>query len=336
MIDWLFASQNLPIVFAALMAIAVLVYAILDGYDLGVGVLLSMDNQVHRDVSIASIGPFWDANETWLVLAVGLLLVAFPQAHSEILRSLYLPATFMLIGLILRGVAFDFRAKVPVTQKHRWDWIFKIGSILTSMTQGFMLGMFVMGLEYTPLAIAFGLLSGVGVTTAYALIGSCWLIMKTDGVLQQRALRWAKRTGVIAFMGILLVCFINPIINPFVFERWLTPPLGYLISAIPLLCFSMFALGYQVLKRMPQDNHQGDWVPFLMTSIVFICCFVGLALSFYPYIVPQKLTIFETASAPESLRIMLVGTLIVLPMIAGYTVFAYRAFSGKAQALSYY
>ncbi len=336
MISWLFAEQNLPIVFAALMAIAVLIYAILDGYDLGVGVLLPMDNQAQRDLSIASIGPFWDANETWLVLAVGLLLVAFPQAHSEILRALYLPATFMLIGLILRGVAFDFRAKVPVTQKHRWDWVFKTGSVLTAMTQGFMLGMFVMGLEYTPMSIAFSLLSGLGVTTAYALIGSCWLIMKTDDELQLRALRWAKRTGVIAFMGILLVCFINPLINPFVFERWLTPPLGYFISAIPLLCFSMFALGYQVLKRLPQSDHQGDWVPFLMTSIVFVCCFVGLALSFYPYVVPEQLTIFETASAPESLRIMLVGTLFVLPMIGGYTVFAYYAFRGKARALNYY
>ena len=336
MIDWLFADQNLPVVFAVLMAIAILVYAILDGYDLGVGILLPMDTAQQRDTAIASIGPFWDANETWLVLAIGLLLVAFPAAHSEILRALYLPATLMLIGLILRGVAFDFRAKVAVTEKHRWDRAFKVGSIITSMSQGFMLGMYVMGLDYNWISVGFALLGGVGVTTAYALIGASWLIMKTNGDLQLRAIAWAKKTGVISFIGILLVCFINPLINPFVYERWLTPPLGYFVSAIPLLCFSMFALGYQVLKRLPLADHQGDWLPFSMTTIVFICCFAGLALSFYPYVVPQQLTIFDTASAPESLRIMLVGSLFVLPMIIGYTVFAYFAFRGKAQALNYY
>ena len=147
MIDWIFADDNLPVVFATLMAIAVIVYAILDGYDLGVGILLPMNNEQQRDIAIASIGPFWDANETWLVLAVGLLLVAFPAAHSEILRALYLPATLMLIGLILRGVAFDFRAKVKPTKKYMWDCIFKLGSILATFSQGFMLGIYVVGLN---------------------------------------------------------------------------------------------------------------------------------------------------------------------------------------------
>ena len=336
MIDWLFADQNLPTVFAVLMAISILIYAVLDGFDLGVGILLPMDNAEQRDEAIASIGPFWDANETWLVLAVGLLLVAFPAAHSAILKALYLPATFMLVGLILRGVAFDFRAKVAVTQKRHWDYVFKTGSIITSMTQGFMLGMFVMGFEYTLISLCFALLSGLGVTTAYALIGSSWLIMKTEYALQLRAIRWAKVSGVVAFTGILAVSFINPLINTFVYERWLTPPLAYFIGAIPLLCFSMFALGYQVLKRLPQPHDQGSWLPFVMSTIVFVCCFFGLALSFYPYLVPGQLTIYQTASAPESLRIMLVGSLFVLPMIGGYTVFAYSTFRGKVTALNYY
>lgn len=340
MIDWLFADENLPLVFAFLMAISILVYAVLDGFDLGVGILLPMgdskEEALQRDDAIASIGPFWDANETWLVLAVGLLLVAFPAAHSAVLKALYLPATFMLIGLILRGVAFDFRAKVAVTQKRTWDKVFKAGSIITSFTQGFMLGMFVMGFEYTSSAIGFAMLSGLGVTTAYALIGSCWLIMKTENQLQRNAIVWAKNAGLITFIGILAVCLINPLINAFVYERWLTAPLAYFIGVIPLVCFSMFAIGYQVLKRLPLANDHGSWLPFMMTTIVFICCFFGLALSFYPYVVPGQLTIYATASAPESLRIMLVGSLIVLPMIGGYTVFAYSTFRGKATALNYY
>ncbi|MBT0586157.1 cytochrome d ubiquinol oxidase subunit II [Alteromonas oceanisediminis] len=336
MIDWLFADENLPLVFAVLMALSVILYAVLDGYDLGVGLLLPMDNAEQRDSAIASIGPFWDANETWLVLAIGLLLVAFPAAHSEILHALYLPATFMLIGLILRGVAFDFRAKVSVTQKRQWDYLFKLGSLIATLTQGFVLGMFVMGFEYTVGGVFFSILSAFGVATAYALIGSTWLIMKSEGELHRRALRWAKYSGAIAFAGILAVCFINPLINSFVLERWTTIPMAYFIGAIPLLCFSMFAVGYQVLKRLPLEGHRGDWVPFLMTVVVFLCCFAGLALSFYPYVVPGQLTIYETASAPESLRIMLVGALLVLPMIAGYTVFAYTTFRGKTTALRYY
>ena len=284
--SWLFSDAALPLVFAGLMAIAILIYAVLDGYDLGVGVLLPLENEKHCDAAIASIGPFWDANETWLVLAVGLLLVAFPAAHSAVLHALYLPATLMLFGLILRGVSFDFRAKVKPHRKILWDRLFKLGSLITALSQGFMLGMYVMGFEYTLASVAFSILSGLGVTAAYTLIGSCWLVMKTEHELQLRAIRWAKMSGVIALFGILAVCFINPLINPFVFDKWLTPPLAYFVSAIPLLCFSMFVLGYQVLKRLPLEHDKGSWLPFMMTTVVFVCCFVGLALSFYPYLVP--------------------------------------------------
>ncbi|WP_100656127.1 cytochrome d ubiquinol oxidase subunit II [Alteromonas flava] len=336
MFEWLFADDTLPLIFAALMALAVLVYAILDGYDLGVGILLPLDDEAQRDLAIASIGPFWDANETWLVLAVGLLLVAFPAAHSAVLHALYLPATIMLFGLILRGVSFDFRAKVKPQRKIVWDRCFKIGSTLTAFTQGYMLGMYVMGFEFTLMAVIFACLSGLGVMAAYALIGSCWLIMKTAGSMQLRAIGWAKRAGTLTFLGILTVCAVNPLINEFVYVRWLTPPLAFLIALIPLLCFSMFLLGYQVLRRLPLIDDRGSWLPFVMVVIVFICCFTGLALSFYPYLVPGELTIYNSASAPESLRIMLIGTLFVMPFIIGYTVFAYTVFRGKATKLTYY
>lgn len=326
----------LPSIFAGLMALAILVYAILDGYDLGVGILLPLDNEDHRDKMIASIGPFWDANETWLVLAVGLLLIAFPSAHNVILKALYLPATIMLIGLILRGVAFDFRAKVAQGNKYTWDIIFKVGSIITSSSQGYMLGMYVMGFENSTSAILFACLSGLGICMAYSYIGAAWLVMKTDEDLQIKAVGWAKLAGRISFIGILSVCIINPLINPQVMARWTTMPLAFFISAIPLLCFALFYLGDRVLKRLPLADDSGCWLPFVIAMLVFLCCFSGLAISFYPYVVPQQLTIWQAASAPESLRFILYGALFVIPCILAYTVFSYRVFWGKVDALRYY
>ena len=326
----------LPNIFALLMAFSVLVYAILDGYDLGVGILLPMENEGQRDQMIASIGPFWDANETWLVLAVGLLLIAFPLAHNIILKELYLPAAIMLIGLILRGVAFDFRAKVAQGNKRTWDHLFKIGSVTASASQGFMLGMYIMGFEQTGLAVVFALLSGLGVTMAYSLIGACWLIMKTEHDLQQRAISWAQTTGKLCFAGIITVCVVNPLINDYVLQRWTSLPIAYLISVIPALCFALFVIGYQVLKRLPVEDDAGCWLPFVLATLVFISCFAGLTLSFYPYVVPAQLTVWQAASAPESLRFILYGALLVIPCIFAYTVFSYRVFWGKVRDLRYY
>ena len=334
--DFMFSVQGLPIVFGVLISISILLYAILDGYDLGVGILLPMDNAEQRDVAISSIGPFWDANETWLVLAVGLLLVAFPAAHSAILKALYLPATLMLIGLILRGVAFDFRAKVKQTRKIVWDYTFKIGSYITAFMQGFMLGLYVMGLEYNVYSLLFATFSGFCVVAAYSLFGSTWLIMKTTEEFQKRAIGWAKKAGVLSALGIFTVSLINPLVNQSVLKIWTQLPWAYLYAAIPLLCFFMFILGYLVLSRLPLADEHGASLPFYMVVIVFICCFLGLSFSFYPYVVPGELTLFEAASAPESLRIILVGSLFVLPFIGGYTVISYYTFRGKAEKLRYY
>ena len=334
--DTFFTQHNLALIFAVLTAISVLMYAILDGYDLGVGILLPMNNSEARDISIASIGPFWDANETWLVLAVGLLLVAFPSAHSAILKAFYLPATFMLMGLILRGVAFDFRAKVMQSKKRMWDYAFKSGSIITAFMQGFMLGLYVMGLEYTATSLIFATFSGLCVCAAYALIGSAWLVMKTQGEIQKDAVRNTKITGALTFAGILAVCMVNPLVNTNVLQVWTQAPWAYFYAAIPLLCFAMFALGYLVLKRLPMKNDYGSWLPFTMTCIVFVCCFLGLAFSFYPYLVPGQLTLYEAASSKESLMIIFVGSVFVLPIIGAYTFVAYYIFRGKAKKLSYY
>jgi len=326
----------LPIIFAGLMALSIIVYAILDGYDLGVGILLPLDNDQYSDKMIASIGPFWDANETWLVLAVGLLLIAFPSAHNVILKELYIPSAIMLVGLILRGVAFDFRAKVAQTDKHRWNQVFKAGSIIASTSQGYMLGCFVMGFEDSSYAVAFSILSALGVTCAYALIGSSWLILKTSDSLQLRAIGWAKLSGKISFIGILAVCIVNPLINPPVYERWISVPFIYFAAIIPIASFALLLSGYFILNRLPLENDKGCWLPFFITLFLFVLCFSGLAFSFYPYVVPGTLTIFEAASAPESLRFILYGAVFVLPFILAYTVFSYRVFWGKTKDLNYY
>ncbi|MCK7596210.1 cytochrome d ubiquinol oxidase subunit II [Microbulbifer sp. CAU 1566] len=330
--DWL------PVVFIGLMGLAVIVYAILDGYDLGVGILLPMDaaDERQRDTMIASIGPFWDANETWLVLAIGLLLIAFPVAHSIVLTNLYLPAAIMLIGLIMRGVAFDFRAKAAVDHKLAWDRTFKLGSLLTSLTQGYMLGQYVMGFDSSWPAQVFCALSAVGVTAAYTYIGGAWLIMKTEDALQGRAIRWTRRAGRAAFVGVVAVSAVNPLVNPGVFDRWFTFPLVMFVLLVPILCFFAFAANEILLRRLPKVDDRHCWIPFVNVLLVFLLCFAGLAFSFYPEIVPGQLTIWEAASARESLQFILVGAVIVVPVILLYTALSYRVFRGKATELHYH
>ena len=331
-------ANTLPIIFLVLAGFSVLMYAILDGYDLGVGILLPVvakDRQC-KDTMIASIGPFWDANETWLVLAVGLLLVAFPAAHNDILANLYLPATFMLVGLILRGVAFDFRAKAMSRHRHLWDHGFFVGSLLASLTQGYMLGRYVMAFEASWSAQVFAVISGVCVTAAYAFIGGGWLIMKTSGDLQRRVAHWARVSARAAALGILLVCVVNTIISDEIYQRWLGFPQIFALMPIPLVCTALFIINDRYLRNVPHHKDFGCWIPFLCAAVIFFLCFQGLAYSYYPYVVPGKLTVWEAASATESLRFMFYGAVIVVPIIVMYTAFSYRVFWGKADELRYY
>jgi len=222
----LFADPEiwLPATFATLMGLSILIYVVLDGFDLGVGLLSPLASPEHRDRMIASIGPFWDANETWLVLAIGLLLVAFPTAHGIILSGLYLPVAVMLIGLILRGVAFEFRVKAPAGQKPMWDAAFFAGSAMTALAQGFMLGLYIMGLETGWVALAFATLTAVFLTVGYSFIGATWLIFKTEGALQARAVRWA-RGGIVGLVGgIGAVSVASPLVSERIFEKWFSFP----------------------------------------------------------------------------------------------------------------
>ncbi|MEJ6476773.1 cytochrome d ubiquinol oxidase subunit II [Pseudoalteromonas piscicida] len=332
----MFNPEYLSLIYAGLMALAVLVYAILDGYDLGVGMLIPLEDKDTADTMIASIGPFWDANETWLVLAVGLAFIAFPQAHSMILQALYIPVVFLLFGLIMRGVAFDFRAKARVKRQRRWDKVFKFGSLLTSFAQGYMLGLYVIGFENTPLAHAFAIFSGIGVVCAYGLIGSAWLIMKCEGKLQQDAIRWCKNFARVAFVGVVLVSVINPMINAGIYERWFDLPMALVVLPAPIICLSLFVILELVLQKLPKSPENGAWLPFLISAFIFLLCFFGLVYSFYPYVVPGKLTIFEAVADPSALTFLLYGVVIVVPTLIAYTLFSYRVFWGKVQPLSYY
>ena len=329
------AAYYLPIVFLALMGISMLLYVVLDGFDLGVGMLFAGSDDAERDRMLATIGPFWDANETWLVLGIGILLIAFPQAHGVILTALYVPVAVMLFGLIARGVAFDFRAKARAAHKRRWDTALCLGSLTASFAQGFMLGQFIGGFEYSALRIAFSGLIGACVCAGYVLIGACWLIIKTEGELQKRAVHWAKRAWWAAGAGILLVSAVTPLVNPRIFAKWFSLPELILLSPIPLATGALFFALRWTLGKLPQPNDAHARWPFAMVIGIIVLCFHGLAYSFFPFIVPEKLTVWQAASAPESLAVILVGVGIVLPMILAYSYFSYHVFRGKAGDLSY-
>lgn len=333
----MFGDPNiwLPWTFAALMGLSILIYVVLDGFDLGVGLLMPLSDEAEKDRLVASIGPFWDANETWLVLAIGILLVAFPTAHGVILTSLYMPVAIMLVGLILRGVSFEFRAKAPLKQKGFWNASFFTGSLMASMSQGFMLGMYVMGLTWTIPHVLFALLTAVFLTVGYSFIGAAWLIAKTDGLLQEKAVHWAKGGLWGLVLGIAAISLATPYVSPRIFEKWFGFPQLFYLAPFPILSAALVGYLWWKLRRLPMAEDRFAWMPFAATMALFALSFGGMAYSFYPYVVPEQLTIYETASAPESLMIILVGTLFVLPAILGYTALSYYIFRGKATELRY-
>lgn len=326
----------LPLAFAILMGLAILIYVVLDGYDLGVGMLMAAAGDEERDLMVASIGPFWDANETWLVLGIGLLLVAFPIAHGIVLTALYIPVALMLLGLILRGVAFEFRVKVDPEHKGMWTRIFIAGSLLASLAQGYMLGQYILGFEEGWGGQAFSLLTAVCLAAAYVFIGAGWLVMKTEGALQKRAVRWAQLTLWLAALDMAAVSLATPLVSSRIFEKWFSLPNLFLLMPIPAATAILFAGLAFLLPRMPLQGDRLAWAPFAGAVGIFLLGFHGLAYSFFPFVVPDQLTIWQAAAAPESLLITFIGACIVLPFIGGYTVLAYRVFRGKASILTYH
>ena len=330
----------LPLAFALVMALSLLAYVVLDGYDLGVGMLLQRGHDgAQKDAMVASIGPFWDANETWLVLGVGVLLVAFPLAHGEILGALYLPVALMLLGLMLRGVAFDFRVKARTVHRPLWDRAFALGSLLASVAQGYMLGAWITGFRNDLWSHLFSALIGLCLVAAYRLLGAGWLILKTEGALQLQAVAWARGSLWLTAAGVGAISLATPLVNSNIFDRWFSFPNLVMLLPIPAMTVVLFYTIDRSLARLPvrlqQNNQYGAGVPFACTVGIFLLAFYGLAYSLFPWLVVDRLTPWQAASSPEALWVIFLGVVVVLPVIIGYTVFAYRVFGGKSTALRY-
>ena len=318
-------AEILPLVFMALMGIAILAYVVLDGYDLGVGMLMPAAERSEQDTMVASIGPFWDANETWLVLGIGLLLVAFPAAHGDILGELYLPVAAMLVGLMLRGVAFELRIKAEGWHRELWNWLFWAGSTLASFAQGLMLGRYITGFQPGAGYWLFALVVGASLCGGYVLLGATWLILRTSGPLQQKSIAWAKWGLLWVALGVGLVSLGTPLVSETVREKWFSFPRLLFVSVLPLGSVAAWLFVWHSLRR-------SDLKPFLGAVAIFAIAFAGLAYSLFPYVIIDRMTIWEAAAHPSALLFVLVGTLIVLPFIVGYTIWAYGVFRGKTPA----
>lgn len=325
----------LPLFFAAAMGLALLIYVLLDGYDLGIGMLLPFANDSEKDVMVAAIGPFWDANETWIVLGIGILLIAFPVAHGMILTTLYLPVTLMLMGLILRGVAFDFRVKAGDARKAMWNRLFALGSLLASVCQGWMLGAYVTGLTGDRTGTLFAALIGIALPALYIMLGAAWLLIKTEDALFEKAVRWGRLALLPMGAGLLLVSIATPLVSPAIADKWFSLPNAIGLLPIPLTTVVAYAgLVWIFNSRRILDNGYG-WLAFVALAAICVLASIGLGYSLFPDIVIGRLDIWQAASATESLLFTFWGVLITLPAILGYTVFIYRVFRGKATRLSY-
>ncbi|VAV94118.1 Cytochrome d ubiquinol oxidase subunit II [hydrothermal vent metagenome] len=323
---------DLAFIWAGVIAFSVLTYVVLDGFDLGVGILFPLlKKEKDKDLAMNTVAPVWDGNETWLVLGGGGLFAVFPLAYAVVLPALYAPIIAMLIGLIFRGVAFEFRWRTK-RGKFLWDWAFAGGSTLAAFSQGVALGALVQGIKFADRSYAggnwdwltgFSLLTGVAVVIGYGLLGSTWLIMKTTGDVRDLAYRlsWGLGAGTLALIG--AVTLITPFLNPLYLERWFSWP-GVVLSVV--MPFLLSYASYRLYKGLKEQN---DTVPFLASQALFILCFAGIGISFYPYMVPPSLTIWQAAAPDKSLAFIGWGALFLIPTILAYSAYSYWVFRGK-------
>ncbi|MEB0137608.1 MULTISPECIES: cytochrome d ubiquinol oxidase subunit II [unclassified Undibacterium] len=327
---------DLSIIWAVIIFFGVFMYIVMDGFDLGIGILFPFVPDRHeRDVMMNTVAPVWDGNETWLVLGGAALLAAFPLAYSVILTALYLPLIFMLLGLIFRGVAFEFRFKARDHERHVWDKAFIGGSLTAAFFQGVALGAYIDGFPMQGHVYVghvldwlrpFPLLCGVGVIVAYGLLGSTWLIMKTEGDLQRRMLQLTRPLLALVVAAIGAVSVWTPFVNPRVTARWFSFPNMLWFAPVPVL----LAIGVILLLRFIRTNSQHHGAFAAALAIVFLG-YTGLAISIFPNIIPPSISIWEAASSPQSQGFALVGTLFIIPFILGYTVWSYYVFRGKVK-----
>ena len=323
---------DLAFIWAGLIAFAVLAYVIFDGFDLGIGILFPyLGSKSERDLAMNSIAPVWDGNETWLVLGGGGLFAVFPLAYAIIMPALYAPITAMLLGLILRGVAFEFRWRSPEHER-LWDLAFTGGSLIATLSQGIALGSLVQGIPVANRAYAggwwswltpFSVLTGAALVAGYALLGATWLIMKSEGELKERATRYAWIAGGATLAMIAIVSLWTPFLNPLFKARWFAWPAMLYTLPVPALVAACALLLVHGLRR------GYDYQPFLAAVGLFVLSYIGLGISFYPYMVPPSVTIWDAAAPDNSMRFLLVGAAVLIPLILVYTAYSYWVFRGK-------
>jgi cytochrome d ubiquinol oxidase subunit II len=326
-----FTVQN---IWAGLIAFAVLAYVVLDGFDLGIGILFPLlPGKPARDLAMNSVAPVWDGNETWLVLGGGGLFAVFPLAYAILMPAFYPLIIAMLLALVFRGVAFEFRFRADKSA-FLWDWSFFLGSLVAALAQGIMLGALVQGVKVAGRAYAggwldwltpFSILTGIALVCAYALLGATWLVYKTESVTQMRALELARVLAPLMLATIAAVSLWTPFLNDDYWRIWFGFPKNLLLAPLPI---ASAIVGMLLMQKLAEEN---DVAPFLATLALFVLCYVGIGVSFYPYIVPRSVTI-EAAAAPEtSLKFLLAGAAALIPIILAYVGYAYYVFRGKVE-----
>jgi len=331
---------DLAMIWAFIIAFAVFVYVVMDGFDLGLGILFPLfPNKADRDVIMNSVAPVWDGNETWLVLGGGGLMAAFPLAYAVLMPALYTPMIAMLVGLIFRGVAFEFRWRTTRSGRNRWDPAFAGGSLLAALAQGVALGAILQGVHVEGRHYAggwwdwltpFSILTGLCLLVGYALLGATWLVMKTEGEVRDRAYRlsWALVFAMLGAIGAVSIA--TPFLSVEYAQRWFTWPNVILTAPVPIAVAVVTAM---LLRSLA--NRQ-DYRPFFLSLALFALSYAGLGISMYPYIVPQSITIWQAASPATSQIFMLFGVAVLIPLILAYTAWAYWVFRGKVRPESGY
>ncbi|WP_284892033.1 cytochrome d ubiquinol oxidase subunit II [Cobetia amphilecti] len=326
---------DLSVIWAGIILFGLMMYVIMDGFDLGIGILFPwVEEKVDRDVMMNTVAPVWDGNETWLVLGGAGLFAAFPLAYAVLLEALSIPLVAMLIGLIFRGVAFEFRFKASDASRHWWDKAFVGGSVLATFSQGVALGGYIQGIAFDGVHFSggsldwlspFPLFCGVALLFTYALLGSTWLIMKTEGILQARMFALTRPLTLWVLIMIAAVSLWTPLAHPAIAERWFTLPQLFWFLPVPVL---VVLAGYALIRAVALESHAQ---PFLLALALIFLGYSGFGISMWPDIIPGHVTIWEAASPPQSQGFALVGTLFILPIILVYTAWSYFVFKGKVR-----
>ncbi|WP_419814233.1 cytochrome d ubiquinol oxidase subunit II [Glacieibacterium sp.] len=324
-------SFDLTVIWALILAFSVFAYVVMDGFDLGIGILFPLlDRGRQRDITMNSVAPVWDGNETWLVLGGGGLMAAFPLAFAIIMPAIYVPLIAMLLGLVLRGVSFEFRWRT--TRQPIWDLAFFGGSLVAAFSQGVILGAILQGVSVTGRSYSglwwewlspFSLLTGASVVVGYGLLGACWLIYRTEAELQDRAYRLAWVFGIATSVAVLAVSLATPFLKGNYYDRWFSTPNIYYLAVVPVLA------GAAALGFFRSLSKRAELAPFLHALALFLLSFIGLGVSMFPYLIPGQVTIWQAAAPAKSQLFMLVGAGIMVPIILAYSGYAYWVFRGK-------